>query len=380
MANHFDFYSSLNLSPSDSPTELHNAIQSRLGALQSQGAPIDSAEVQQLLVADQILGRPENRAKYDARLEDPSAPSMGVTELRALGSTGRFPDEGGSSPFAPASARPAKQDPPAASDDGATSVMPAATPSTPAAPDADSSPSIPTPRQEPAFPPDPSSYSAPKADESGPQSPFGQGSRGFSPQSVPSSQPAPDAKAPEPQYFPPAAPSAAPAKAGPAKPLPGPLAPLTSAPVTAKALVFTLLGTGVVGVLGLLGSLITAIRALASTNSEDAQSLDMFLGDGFGDLIMSMSWMLIVPAAVLFAIITLTSVGAADRVLRVPGSLSPITVSTAGVVIALMSLTAAILSISIILTIATALTTIAGIAVIVLAWIPATAPWFTRTA
>lgn len=396
MANHFDFYSSLNLSQSDSPTELHNAIQSRLGVLQSQGAPVDSAEVQQLLVADQILGHPENRVRYDARLEDPSAPPMGVTELRALGSTGRFPDEGAPNSFAPTSARPEKQDAPAALEEGSTSVMPAASPSTPAAPatpsapDAQSSPSIPTPRQEPTFPPAPSSYStpsappaAPKAPESGAQPPFGQGSRGFAPQGTPAPRPSSDSKAPQPPQSPYTAPPAGPAtpaETSAPKQLPGPLAPLTSAPVTAKALVFTLLGTGVVGILGLLGSLFTAVNALASTNSSDAQNIDMIFGEGFGDLILYMSWMLITPAAVLFAVITLASVGAADRVLRVPGSLSPISVTATGAVITVLSLTAAILSVGIMLTIATVLTTIAGVAIIVLAWLPATAPWFTRTA
>ncbi|WP_027019925.1 hypothetical protein [Corynebacterium sputi] len=93
MANHFDFYSSLELDSALSSNSLNEEIQGRLNRLSADGAPEASAEVQQLLIAAKILSDEELRSRYDDRLADEYAPAMGAGDLRVLAAERRFPDE-----------------------------------------------------------------------------------------------------------------------------------------------------------------------------------------------------------------------------------------------------------------------------------------------
>lgn len=93
MASHFNFYEVLNLDATESSSGLFDAIQSRLNELSAEGKPETNGEVQQLLIAAQVLGNDELRAEYDERLNDTYAPTMGPSELRSLATMGHFPDE-----------------------------------------------------------------------------------------------------------------------------------------------------------------------------------------------------------------------------------------------------------------------------------------------
>lgn len=115
---HYDFYESLGLDKDSSTSDIRSAILETLEGLKRDGVAAHDARVQENSVALSVLGDDRIRSKYDGRLTDESAPRMGIPELRALASTGAFPDE-------PAQSAGYSPQGPGAHDDQATSVIPA---------------------------------------------------------------------------------------------------------------------------------------------------------------------------------------------------------------------------------------------------------------
>jgi hypothetical protein len=115
---HYDFYESLGLDKDSSTSDIRSTILETLEGLKRDGVAAHDARVQENSVALSVLGDDRIRSKYDGRLTDESAPRMGIPELRALASTGAFPDE-------PAQSAGYSPQGPGAHDDQATSVIPA---------------------------------------------------------------------------------------------------------------------------------------------------------------------------------------------------------------------------------------------------------------
>lgn len=93
MAHHYNFYQALGLSRDSATEEIRAELQRRLDALQAEGVPHRDAHYQQTQVAAAILGEEGRRSRYDARLDDPSAPTITIPALRTLAATGFFPEE-----------------------------------------------------------------------------------------------------------------------------------------------------------------------------------------------------------------------------------------------------------------------------------------------
>lgn len=135
MNAHYDFYESLGLDKDSSTSDLKDSILETLEGLKRDEVPAHDARVQENSVALSVLGDDRIRSKYDARLADDSAARMGIPELRALASTGSFPDEQQQAP-AYGAPSPGSRDQ-GSHDDQATSVIPAAQPNQPARPGED---------------------------------------------------------------------------------------------------------------------------------------------------------------------------------------------------------------------------------------------------
>ena len=130
MNAHYDFYESLGLDKNSSTSDLRASILETLEGLKRDEVPSHDARAQENSVALAVLGDDRVRAKYDARLADESAPRMGIPELRALATTGSFPDEQQAPAAAPAQGSPGQGSRGQGShDDQATTVIPAAQPS-----------------------------------------------------------------------------------------------------------------------------------------------------------------------------------------------------------------------------------------------------------
>lgn len=130
MNAHYDFYESLGLDKNSSTSDLRASILETLEGLKRDEVPSHDARAQENSVALAVLGDDRVRAKYDARLADESAPRMGIPELRALATTGSFPDEQQAPTAAPAQGSPGQGSRGQGShDDQATTVIPAAQPS-----------------------------------------------------------------------------------------------------------------------------------------------------------------------------------------------------------------------------------------------------------
>ncbi|MGV3114562.1 hypothetical protein ACEE18_08115, partial [Corynebacterium freneyi] len=130
MNAHYDFYESLGLDKNSSTSDLRASILETLEGLKRDEVPSHDARAQENSVALAVLGDDRVRAKYDARLADESAPRMGIPELRALATTGSFPDEQQPPAAAPAQGSPGQGSRGQGShDDQATTVIPAAQPS-----------------------------------------------------------------------------------------------------------------------------------------------------------------------------------------------------------------------------------------------------------
>ncbi|MCF4005622.1 hypothetical protein L1O03_00270 [Corynebacterium uropygiale] len=108
MARHHDFYQSLHLPREASTEELRSELEGRLNALRSEGVSTGDARYQQTKVAADILGDEQRRSLYNARLDDDSAPDMNIPALRALASSGAFPDEYSHQHAQPEHAQPAR--------------------------------------------------------------------------------------------------------------------------------------------------------------------------------------------------------------------------------------------------------------------------------
>src|SRR5699024_11383754 len=77
---HYNLYDSLNLDINASSDDIVSILEKRIqeGNLDNLGG------LEEVKLAKEILGNPEKRAKYDARLQDPSAPDITVDSIRDL--------------------------------------------------------------------------------------------------------------------------------------------------------------------------------------------------------------------------------------------------------------------------------------------------------
>ncbi|WJY99110.1 hypothetical protein CHAN_02395 [Corynebacterium hansenii] len=228
---HYDFYESLGLDKDSSTSDIQAKILETLEGLKRDGVPAHDARVQENSVALSVLGDDRVRSKYDARLADDSAPRMGIPELRALASTGTFPDEREqAAPSAGATAVSARDR--GSHDEQATTVIPASRPERKDAdedrPGADTGPGSASGSDVPfaplAGPATPASADEDDKTATGPETPF------------PASAPA--APQPPQQYQ-----RAAAAPEGSLKRL------ASAVPGTAKILMFGLAGIGAVSIL-----------------------------------------------------------------------------------------------------------------------------------
>lgn len=82
--SHYNLYESLNLDSSASSNEIVSVLDTRIqeGNLDNLGG------IEEVKLAKQILGDFEKRAKYDARLADPTAPDITVDTIRDLAALG----------------------------------------------------------------------------------------------------------------------------------------------------------------------------------------------------------------------------------------------------------------------------------------------------
>lgn len=88
MSEHYDLYASLQLDRDAEASKITEALNSRLEEFQEKNVPQDSPEVQETLAAMRIFSDPAKKLTYDARLNDPSAPPIEVSDLIALAGGG----------------------------------------------------------------------------------------------------------------------------------------------------------------------------------------------------------------------------------------------------------------------------------------------------
>src|SRR5699024_11542345 len=80
---HYNLYDSLKLDNNASSDDIVALLEKRIqeGELDNLGG------LEEVNLAKKILGNPEKRAKYDARLQDPTAPDITVDSIRDLAAT-----------------------------------------------------------------------------------------------------------------------------------------------------------------------------------------------------------------------------------------------------------------------------------------------------
>lgn len=88
MANSIDLYSLLNISRSASPNDIQQELNGRISTMRGQGATDNDTPMQQSFAALSILGDPELKKLYDARLPGSSAPPMTPGPCRSSPSSG----------------------------------------------------------------------------------------------------------------------------------------------------------------------------------------------------------------------------------------------------------------------------------------------------
>lgn len=81
--SHYNLYSSLGLDRSQSAESIEYEIEQRINA----GLINNPGGIDELQVAQRVLGDPDRRAIYDRRLDDPYAPEITVDALRQLATT-----------------------------------------------------------------------------------------------------------------------------------------------------------------------------------------------------------------------------------------------------------------------------------------------------
>lgn len=87
--SHYNLYSSLGLDRSQSAESIEYEIEQRINA----GLINNPGGLDELQVAQRVLGDPERRAIYDRRLDDPYAPEITVDALRQLATTDIAPQQ-----------------------------------------------------------------------------------------------------------------------------------------------------------------------------------------------------------------------------------------------------------------------------------------------
>ena len=87
---HYNLYDSLNLDINASSDDIVSILEKRIqeGNLDNLGG------LEEVKLAKEILGNPEKRVKYDARLQDPSAPDITVDTIRDLAATANTQEAG----------------------------------------------------------------------------------------------------------------------------------------------------------------------------------------------------------------------------------------------------------------------------------------------
>ena len=86
---HYNLYSSLGLDRSQSAESIEYEIEQRISA----GLINNPGGIDELQVAQRVLGNPDRRAIYDSRLDDPYAPEITVDALRQLATTDIAPQQ-----------------------------------------------------------------------------------------------------------------------------------------------------------------------------------------------------------------------------------------------------------------------------------------------